>query len=412
MHNRDKKSIIKRLVENPIFCSGDYYQDLLLYLFDCHQKDRLPTEIDFAINVFGKKKDFDPAEDTVVRVYFYRLRKKLAEYYNGPGKHDPVRITIPKGHHCIEFYTQPSFVVWFKKNINIKKILPYIPALLLTFAVIYLALENNPAAQHNSAGRSVFWKEFLENERKTLIVIGELYTFYLNKPDIGHEWLVRDDQINSYEELQAFLANYHVNPADIYLPGWDIVPKSAAINILGIYDVLWTVKEDLEIKITSQVTLEDIREKNIIYVGNFHNLKHLEKYLPGDRFRQVTRYKPYQKHPERYLRVKTQQLDTTYQFTYYYDQKSGSNEDYALVTKVPGPTSNVFLFIVSFLPLGRLETIKMLTDEELLPQIMKEIHGINREPADYFEILIQVRGYEEQGFETAVKHFFPLNETP
>lgn len=48
---------------------------------------------------------------------------------------------------------------------------------------------------------------------------------------------------------------------------------------------------------------------------------------------------------------------------YNYDQKAALNHDYVLVSKVPGPNDNVFLFIVSFMFLGRIETIKLFTAE-------------------------------------------------
>ena len=88
----------------------------------------------------------------------------------------------------------------------------------------------------------------------------------MNRQDYNHEWLIRDDQINSYNELQAFIEETHLDQSDIYLPGWDIVPMSSLINVLKICDVLYGIKNQLEIKITSEVTLEDIRNNNIIRI--------------------------------------------------------------------------------------------------------------------------------------------------
>ena len=47
--------------------------------------------------VFGRKPDYDPRRDAVVRMEASRLRARLAEYYAGPGARDVVRIEIPKG---------------------------------------------------------------------------------------------------------------------------------------------------------------------------------------------------------------------------------------------------------------------------------------------------------------------------
>ena len=57
-----------------------------------------------AIMVFGKSDDFDPDTDASVRVEATRLRKALALYYHGAGRHDPVVIKVPKGSYRPVFH--------------------------------------------------------------------------------------------------------------------------------------------------------------------------------------------------------------------------------------------------------------------------------------------------------------------
>ena len=52
-----------------------------------------------AIEVFGRRSDYDPRIDSVVRVQAGRLRTKLQEYYTAEGKNDPIVIDLPKGHY-------------------------------------------------------------------------------------------------------------------------------------------------------------------------------------------------------------------------------------------------------------------------------------------------------------------------
>ncbi len=56
-----------------------------------------------AMDVFGREADFDPRADSVVRSEARRLRHALAGYYVGPGAHDPVTISIPKGSYVPQF---------------------------------------------------------------------------------------------------------------------------------------------------------------------------------------------------------------------------------------------------------------------------------------------------------------------
>jgi hypothetical protein len=57
-------------------------------------------EYTIGVEAFGRKPDFDPKTDTIVRVQTHRLRQKLKEYYGQEGLHDPILIEIPKGHYC------------------------------------------------------------------------------------------------------------------------------------------------------------------------------------------------------------------------------------------------------------------------------------------------------------------------
>jgi TolB-like protein len=59
-----------------------------------------------AMHIFGRRPDYDPATDPIVRVEARRLRRKLAEYYSRDGQYDPVRIEVPKGGYIPVFERQ------------------------------------------------------------------------------------------------------------------------------------------------------------------------------------------------------------------------------------------------------------------------------------------------------------------
>lgn len=49
--------------------------------------------------LYGRSTPYDPRIDSAVRVEAGRLRRKLAQHYAGPGRHDPVRIRLPTGSY-------------------------------------------------------------------------------------------------------------------------------------------------------------------------------------------------------------------------------------------------------------------------------------------------------------------------
>ncbi len=72
------------------------------FLVDCSKRNVTPREIDIAVDVFGRTEELDISQDASVRVYVHRLRKKLDEYYEGLGREEQARLTIPKGEYRLD----------------------------------------------------------------------------------------------------------------------------------------------------------------------------------------------------------------------------------------------------------------------------------------------------------------------
>ena len=72
-------------------------QKLLRYLAERALRGDTPKETEIAIDVFGRDASFNSAEESLVRVAVRALRRRLHDYYAGPGQHDEVQFDIPKG---------------------------------------------------------------------------------------------------------------------------------------------------------------------------------------------------------------------------------------------------------------------------------------------------------------------------
>jgi adenylate cyclase len=58
------------------------------------------TQVAIATRVFGRRDDFDPTVDPIVRIQAGRLRRSLERYYLLSGVSDPVRIELPRGTYA------------------------------------------------------------------------------------------------------------------------------------------------------------------------------------------------------------------------------------------------------------------------------------------------------------------------
>ena len=55
------------------------------------------------VNVFGRRPDYDTNEDPIVRARAAEVRKRLAQFYLGEGRHSPVRIELSPGSYLASF---------------------------------------------------------------------------------------------------------------------------------------------------------------------------------------------------------------------------------------------------------------------------------------------------------------------
>jgi hypothetical protein len=56
-------------------------------------------EYKIATEALGRRPDFDPTSDTIVRVTVHSLRKRLMEVYQNEGAGRPMRLAVPPGHY-------------------------------------------------------------------------------------------------------------------------------------------------------------------------------------------------------------------------------------------------------------------------------------------------------------------------
>ena len=73
---------VAKLTKSHILGRSRSYARLLEYLAGCSINGRRPKELEIASEVFGKGSDFDPNQDSLVRVYMHNLRQKLDNYYS------------------------------------------------------------------------------------------------------------------------------------------------------------------------------------------------------------------------------------------------------------------------------------------------------------------------------------------
>lgn len=92
---------LARIVNSPRFISSARLCRFLTHIVNRTIHGDLDSlkEFSIALDVFDRTSKYDPNIDAIVRVEARRLRTKLKEYYEDPGRNDPVLIALRPGSY-------------------------------------------------------------------------------------------------------------------------------------------------------------------------------------------------------------------------------------------------------------------------------------------------------------------------
>ena len=411
----DKEEInllLQNILESNIFKDSHIYKNLLTYLVESNLNDNIPKEITIAIDIFGKDSTFNSNKDSTVRYHIHMLRKKLEQYYKNEGKDDKYRIVIPKGHYEIKYissktktyakYTHLISILRKKETIIILLLLAI--NLFLVYR-LFLLQQSKPAIQREnmaSPGDPV-WGSFLKNDYPVSIILGDDFLLDENCPEYDRYRQVRDWEIDSENDLSNFILKYP--SAKLWKSEMTLVPFGGVDNLMDILPIVLYHQSNLSIKMSSEISLEEIRNHNIIYMGELKNLRVLS---------QIIRKTPvrFQYDPDERLFIVDDNGDTINTFLRIeapYEQKDKYNVDYSLLIKLRGFLDENLMFIVGFGYAGRLERTKMLAHSKLRTAFIEEIKEINKYVPENFMVLFEVKSIERTGFTNEIKYFKELS---
>jgi len=104
--SRTLRRQLARVFASPDFDASRRSREFLRFIVEeavAGRSDGL-TQAAIATAVFGRRDDFDPLVDPIVRIQAGRLRRSLERYYLLSGRADALRIELPKG----------SYIPWFR----------------------------------------------------------------------------------------------------------------------------------------------------------------------------------------------------------------------------------------------------------------------------------------------------------
>jgi hypothetical protein len=261
------------------------------FLVECALTDRAPKEIEVAIDVFGKDARFDVSQDAMVRVYIHKLRRKLEEFYAGPGRGEPDRLVIPKGAY--RFVIEPAAEVEPESRALAAQRRKW-PVALLTasllanlFVFVFWGYSRWHAApdELTRVRQSPVWSRMLGDDRTIFIVLGDYYIFGETDRSMEVKRLVREFSINSPADLEQYLM-VHPELADRYLDlQLNYLPTSAAFGLRDVMPILAPAHKRIRVALASELSPAVLTSAHVVYIGYLSGMGMLHDLVfAGSRF--------------------------------------------------------------------------------------------------------------------------------
>ncbi len=179
----------------------------------------------------ARARTFDVAQDSVVRVYVHKLRRRLEEFATRSLTPYDGRITIPKGEYRLVLEPGSVVALPFQRRRSqsrhsiqvappstpgwrrwLKPALAAVAAFVAGVVVTYVLASNPQDRDLNAVRHSAVWAPLLDDDLPITVVVGDY--FLLGEVDhAGNvERLVREFYINSNQD---FLDHLQLNPGQM-----------------------------------------------------------------------------------------------------------------------------------------------------------------------------------------------------
>ena len=355
----ERVEVVQRVAASLSFQRSPRLRELLLYICERAIQNH-PEELREQLigrGVFGRKADYNPAEDNIVRVEVRQLRKRLEEYFATEGKEEPYVILIPKGAYVpvfeprvkpslaavqtqpIEVRSSPSGVLWktwfFRVAVTV----------ILGLAGLsgWLWRENRKVERQlagssaSQQGRAPLWPLLFNNGQETLIICAD------------SALVVAETVLRRSVTLEEYLSHdYDGRPATSEparsilraVPNWlftDITDVRLVQRLFRLNAAHW---DKVSIRSAKNAQLQDFKQGNIILLGSIRSNPWDSLFEPAMKFR----FEYDQQAHAAYIR--NQKPEQAEQALYRAASPGESGDSYSVIALVPNLRHTGFVLMI------------------------------------------------------------------
>lgn len=367
-----------------------------------------PKELEIAVAVFGKSASFDVSQDSLVRVYVHKLRRRLEDFY--ARQPNATRLVIRKGQYRlgVESTQQAPEPVILPEPAPVAAASvqrAWRPRVALACAVLLSALAGALAtfmllpkadAELRALRHSTIWAPLLADDLPITLVLGDYYMLGESDGAGQVQRLVREFFINSGGDL---LHQLEVNPEHVQRYrdlNLTYLPTASAFALQDLVPVL-AAKQDVRVIMMSDLTGATLKNTHVVYVGYISGLGML-----GDAVFAGSRLSPGGSFDEL--------VDAATQATYVSSAVGNGDADrytdYGYFSSFPGPNHNRIVIVAGTRDPGVTQTAEAVTRVASVAQIARQAGN-----ATAFESLFEVHGVAKASLDAKLVFVSGLKST-
>jgi hypothetical protein len=406
-----------RIVRSGALGRSRSYARLLEFLVACSTEGRTPKELEIAMEVFGKGPDFDPSQDSMVRVYAHNLRQKLDQFYATEGRADSGRLSLARGEYRVSLIApdvspaaepsdaaiQPAALVPAREP-SPRKWLPMAAAALLAVGGLagwaVGASRHEPPSAAASIAHSPLWVQLFDDELPILVIVGDYYIFgeLDERGDIDR--LVRDFSVNSSRDLDELIM-YEPDLLSRYMDlDLTYLPRGSAFALLDVLRVLYTAEKNVRVVSMSELNVADLKSNHVVYIGYISALDKLEDFVFGSSTLAVG---------ETYDELRNKDTGVLYTSEAGIHGSDRNYRDYSFISTFPGPGGNQFMIVAGTRDAGLMQAAHAVADPMFVRSVEQTMPADALTHAPAFEQLYEVMGFDRTNLDALLVHTAPLN---
>lgn len=392
---KEIRALLNRIETSDSLGASSTYVRLLRFLVECSLTETVPKEQAIAKHLLGNNSA--KSDTSKIRVYIYHLRKKLKQYFENEGKEEVYSLSIPKGSYKVQYKKNKRNTGLPILSLKDKQLLPPILLLLLCILIANaFFLYNKGDSNDKIFFKSIFWKEFFEDEKPIQIVIGDLLIFSEVDSLTGEVSNLRIPDINTLTQFEEYRNLKENEGRNLNHMTYTHLSKGSTEWVSSLTKIFHPEKE-FNIRPCSRIEAKDLHDYNIVFVGMQKTAGLFNGYFDNSKFEYDLSL------PNQYL---LKQENEVLKLEPKGDP-NGKHSDYGFIAKYPGPNDNAIFIFAGLWDSATSESLRNFVIDSKIKKVELYMKSQLGDIPQYFEMLIEVNGIDRIGFETKILH---LNE--